>query len=32
MIIDFEQKQVEEKLKYATKTMQQLTAIFASDY
>ena len=31
-IIDVEQKQVEEKPKYATKNMQQLTAIFAFYY
>jgi hypothetical protein len=32
LIIDVEQKQVEEKPKFATKTLQQLTAIFSSDY
>ena len=31
-IIEVEQKFVKEKPKYASKTMQQLTAIFASDY
>jgi hypothetical protein len=31
-IIDVEQKQFEEKPKFTTKTLQQLTVIFASNY